>query len=83
MAGESSLHSVELEALEDVSGKKLIHLQCHFDLDNLSWARFGAEVTGVDLIYASMEVGPDVYLRFKNKDYDLPIMFSVKAVKDE
>jgi hypothetical protein len=29
-----------------------------------------------------MEVDPDVYLRFKNKDYDLPIMFSVKAVKE-
>ena len=45
-------------------------------------ARLGAEVTGVDLIYASMEAGPDVYLRFKNKDYDMPIMFSVKVVEE-
>lgn len=29
-------------------GKKLLHLQCHFGLDTLSWARLGAEVTGVD-----------------------------------
>ena len=29
-----------------------------------------------------MEAGPDMYLRFKNKDYDMPIMFSVKAVKE-
>ena len=36
MADESSLHSVELEVLGDVSGKKLLHLQCHFDLDTLS-----------------------------------------------
>jgi len=28
-----------------------------------------------------MEVGPDVYLRFKNKDYDMLIMFSVKTVR--
>ena len=48
MAGESSLHSVELEALGDVSGKKLLHLQSHFGLDAISWARLGAEVTGVD-----------------------------------
>jgi len=50
MAGESSLHSVEFEVLGDVSGKKLLHLQCHFDLDTLFWARLGVEVTGVDLI---------------------------------
>jgi len=48
LAGGSSLHSIELEALGDVSGKSLLHLQCHFGLDTLSWARMGAEVTGVD-----------------------------------
>ncbi len=32
----------------DVAGKTLLHLQCHFGLDTLSWARLGAEVTGVD-----------------------------------
>ena len=45
-------------------------------------ARLVAEVIGVDLTYASMEVDPDVYLRFKNKDYDLLLMFPVKAVKE-
>ena len=48
LKGESSLHSPELEALGDVSGKRLLHLQCHFGLDTLSWARLGAQVTGVD-----------------------------------
>lgn len=47
--GESSLNPAELEALGDVSGKSLLHLQCHFGQDTLSWARLGAEVTGVDL----------------------------------
>ena len=46
--GESSLHSLELKALGDVSNKSLLHLQCHFGLDTLSWARLGATVTGVD-----------------------------------
>jgi SAM-dependent methyltransferase len=32
----------------DVSGKSLLHLQCHFGMDTLSWGRRGAKVTGVD-----------------------------------
>lgn len=47
--GESSLNPIELEELGDVKGKKLLHLQCHFGQDTLSWARLGAKVTGVDL----------------------------------
>ena len=47
-AGGSSLHSIELDELGDVTGKRLLHLQCHFGLDTLSWARLGATVTGVD-----------------------------------
>jgi len=47
--GKSSLMKYELEALGDVSGKSLLHLQCHFGQDTLSWARMGAECTGVDL----------------------------------
>ncbi|WP_394204341.1 class I SAM-dependent methyltransferase [Shewanella waksmanii] len=48
LAGNSSLNEIELSAL-DVQGKSLLHLQCHFGLDTLSWARNGAEVTGIDL----------------------------------
>ena len=46
--GQSKLKPVELEELGDVQGKSLLHLQCHFGLDTLSWAREGAIVTGVD-----------------------------------
>jgi 2-polyprenyl-3-methyl-5-hydroxy-6-metoxy-1,4-benzoquinol methylase len=46
--GKSTLHTPELESLRNVSGLKLLHLQCHFGLDTLSWARMGARVTGVD-----------------------------------
>lgn len=49
LAGNSSLKSIERELMGDVNGKKLLHLQCHFGLDSLSWARLGAEVTAVDL----------------------------------
>jgi SAM-dependent methyltransferase len=47
-AGASSLKSIELDAVGDVRGAQLLHLQCHFGLDTLSWARRGAHVTGVD-----------------------------------
>jgi len=47
-AGKNVLKSIELEELTDVSGKTMLHLQCHFGLDTLSWARMGAKVTGVD-----------------------------------
>ncbi|MDO5971651.1 class I SAM-dependent methyltransferase [Flavivirga aquimarina] len=47
--GKSSLMPYELEALRDVHGKSLLHLQCHFGQDTLSWSRLGAKCTGVDL----------------------------------
>ncbi|HZR42476.1 MAG TPA: class I SAM-dependent methyltransferase [Ktedonobacteraceae bacterium] len=47
-AGATSLLPIELEELGSVEGKTLLHLQCHFGMDTLSWARLGASVTGVD-----------------------------------
>ena len=47
--GSSTLTSYELEALGDVTGKSLLHLQCHFGQDTLSWSRLGARCTGVDI----------------------------------
>lgn len=38
----------EVEQSGDVTGRTLVHLQCHFGLDTLSWARRGATVTGLD-----------------------------------
>jgi len=48
-AGQTSLKPIELEQVGDVRGKSLLHLQCHFGQDTLSWARLGARVTGLDL----------------------------------
>jgi len=47
-SGKSSLNHIELEEVGDVQGKTMLHLQCHFGLDTLSWARMGAKTTGVD-----------------------------------
>jgi len=48
-SGKSSLMSYELEALGDVGMKSLLHLQCHFGQDTLSWSRMGAKCVGVDI----------------------------------
>jgi len=48
LAGGSTLRPFEAAEMGDVSGATLVHLQCHFGLDTLSWARRGAEATGVD-----------------------------------
>ena len=55
-AGECRLHRVEVEELGDVRGKSLLHLQCHFGIDTLSWARRGAKVTGIDFSSKGIEL---------------------------
>lgn len=55
LAGKSSLNDIELSLLGDVSGKKILHLQCHFGQDSLSLARMGAQVTGADLSDKAIE----------------------------
>jgi len=49
LAGGTSLCEIELAELKAVSGRRLLHLQCHFGLDTLSLARRGAICTGVDI----------------------------------
>lgn len=53
--GESSLKPIELKELGSVKGKSLLHLQCHFGMDTLSWARRGASVVGVDFSEKAIE----------------------------
>jgi SAM-dependent methyltransferase len=53
-AGGLTLRSIEREALGDVHGRTLLHLQCNMGSDTLSWARLGARVTGVDSAEAAI-----------------------------
>src|SRR6266566_741990 len=46
--GACALSDIELSEIGDVAGRTLLHLQCHFGMGSLSWARLGAQVTGVD-----------------------------------
>ncbi|MDX6596808.1 MAG: hypothetical protein QOE87_695 [Gaiellales bacterium] len=55
VAGRSSLRPFELAELRDVGGRTLVHPQCHFGEDTLSWARLGAHVTGLDFSGPAVE----------------------------
>ena len=52
----SMLYPIEIDEMGDVGGKSLLHLQCHFGMDTLSWARLGAKVTGVDFSDKAIEL---------------------------
>src|SRR3712207_5831685 len=54
-SGATSLRPFEIGEMGDVAGKRLVHLQCHFGQDTLSWARLGARVTGLD--FAASAIG--------------------------
>ena len=45
--GKSTLNSIELDLLGDVKGKKVLHLQCHFGQDTMTFSRKDGEATGV------------------------------------
>jgi len=59
-AGRCTLMPTEREELGDVAGKSLLHLQCHFGMDTLSWARLGARVTGVDYAENAIELAREL-----------------------
>lgn len=59
-SGKSSLNDIELKALGDVKGKSMLHLQCHFGMDTLSWAREGAKVTGVDFSDEAVKIAGEL-----------------------
>jgi SAM-dependent methyltransferase len=82
-AGRSRLHSIERTEVGDVVGKTLLHLQCHFGMDTLSWAREGAIVTGVDFspvaIATARSLSSELAIeaRFiESNIYDLPDVLS-------
>ena len=69
----------ERDEVGDVTGKTLLHLQCHFGLDTLSWARLGAIVTGADFspegVAAARALADEVGLSAEfvcSNLYDLP-----------
>ncbi|NMH29072.1 class I SAM-dependent methyltransferase [Flavobacterium silvaticum] len=59
LKGQTSLKKIELDLLGDVSGKKILHVQCHFGQDTISLARMGAETVGVDFSEDAIRVAKE------------------------
>jgi SAM-dependent methyltransferase len=63
LAGERALFDFVVDEVGDVAGATLVHPQCHFGLDTLSWARLGARVTGLDFSAPAIAAARDVAAR--------------------
>ncbi len=56
MEGATSLDQFEIDEIGPIVRQStLAHLQCHFGLDTLSWARLDAKVTGLDFSAPAIE----------------------------
>ncbi|RMA57807.1 class I SAM-dependent methyltransferase [Ulvibacter antarcticus] len=75
--GKTTLNVFELEALVEVKGKSLLHLQCHFGQDTLSWSRMGAKCTGVDISDEAIKLAQNL-----NKELELDANFVCCNVLD-
>ena len=64
-AGQNVLKPIELREVGDVRGKSLLHMQCHFGLDTMSWARMGANVTGVDFSDEAIKLARSISAELK------------------
>ncbi len=76
-AGKTSLMPLELEELGNVSGKSLLHLQCHFGMDTMSWAKHGAKAAGVDFSEEATALA-----RSLNEELGLDAEFVVSNIYD-
>ncbi|MPM81793.1 hypothetical protein SDC9_128850 [bioreactor metagenome] len=77
LAGGNKLHSLERGEVGPVDGKSLLHLQCHFGLDTLSWARLGASVTGMDFSDPAIDLAASIA-----KEVNLPARFICSDLYD-
>jgi SAM-dependent methyltransferase len=59
-AGTNVLTTIELNEIGDVKGKSLLHLQCHFGMDTMSFSRMGAKCTGIDLSDDAIKLAKEI-----------------------
>lgn len=81
----NSLKEIEIELLGDITGKSILHLQCHFGQDSISLAKLGAIVTAIDISDVAINkakelntiMGTDVNF-IQTNIYDLQIVLKEK-----
>jgi SAM-dependent methyltransferase len=79
VAGTDDLSAIEAGEIGDVSGRRLVHLQCHIGLDTIRLAHRGAVATGLDFSAEAISAARDFArragrdVRFVHSDiYDAP-----------
>jgi SAM-dependent methyltransferase len=73
----SEIVAFDIERLGDLSGKDLVHLQCHIGTDTVSLARLGATVTGLDFAEDAITEARDLA-----EACGVPVRFEVGNVYD-
>jgi SAM-dependent methyltransferase len=68
LAGNLAILPVDIREMGDVEGKTLLHLQCHFGMDTLSWSRLGAKVTGLDFSPNAVATATELAATIKASD---------------
>ena len=58
--GADNLHGIEDREIDDVMGKRIAHLQCHFGIDTLCLARRGATCVGLDFSPVAIAAARDL-----------------------
>ncbi|WP_051030224.1 class I SAM-dependent methyltransferase [Nocardia takedensis] len=59
-AGADKLRPYEVAEVGDVTGLRLLHLQCQIGADSVAWARRGARVTGVDFSPVAVQIATEL-----------------------
>ena len=54
--GQNALDEIELDVLGEITGKDILHVQCHFGLSTLNLVRKGGCVAGADFSYKAVKV---------------------------
>ena len=63
--GANVLTPIELNEIGQVYGRSLLHLQCHFGMDTMSFSRMGAKCTGIDLSDEAIKLATEINAELK------------------
>ncbi len=77
LSGANCLSEIELSELGDISGKRLLHLQCHFGMDTMALSRMGADCVGIDFSNSAILKAQEI-----NKKLNLSCRFYESNVYD-
>jgi SAM-dependent methyltransferase len=84
--GRAALDPIVEAELPDVSGRRVLHLQCHFGMDSLVLARRGAIVTGLDFsspaIAAARELSTRLDLSARTRFVEADLYDALTAIPE-